>query len=135
MKVYAKIDAEGNVIEFPYRELTKPALQGRNSEVPEDAVEVDTTSRKPTGLKWYQGIWYDQVEREGDSYVLEYTVAEKKWSTPEEKKNTLATLIRMAKTKIDTLTDKEAKEANLAVLETINVNDETTYDNYHNLTV
>lgn len=136
MNYYAKVDAQGDVVEFPYSDLMREInRRARDTVIPEDAVEVDMTSRKPTGLKWYQGMWYDQVQREGDAYVLTYRVAEKKWSTPEEKRNNLATLIRMAQQEIDKLTDTEAKEANLAVLDTINVNDETTYDNYHNLTV
>ena len=132
MNTYAQIDSEGNVVTFPYHDAINLLP---NQDLPEDAVVVDTQSQKPTGLKWYQACWHDRVEREGENYVVYYTTGEKKWANPEEKKKTLNTLIRMDKMDIQKLQDEDAKTANLAVLDTIDVDDETTYDNYHNLTI
>lgn len=135
MNTYAKIDENGDVIEFPYRLIIENPIAPNEDEIPEDAVLVDTLTNRPTGLMWYQGAWFDTVERDGDNYVVTYTTGEKRWANDEEKKKTLETLIRMAKMDINKLQDEDAKASNLAVLDTIDVNDTSTYDNYHNLTL
>ena len=130
MSIYVKVDDQGNVIEFPYRQAMN--LRPHQS-LPADAVKVDTTSKKPTNVKWYEGLWFDRVEKEGDSYVLYYRKDEKKWSSPDVKKETLRTLIRMARLDIDKLQDDNEKLKKLAVLDSIDVENPVTYDNYHNL--
>lgn len=132
MKYYAKVDSNGNVVEFPYRQLVR-LMPGAT--IPEDAVEVDTETQKPTDLKWYEAVWYNEIARTGDTYVASYTRGEKKWASVEEKKKTLSNLIEMAKQRIKLLQDANKKATALAVLDTINVEDEQTYDNYHNLGV
>jgi hypothetical protein len=125
--VYVKVDEQGNVLEFPYRfrDLRK---------VPEDAVKCDTVSQKPT-VKWYEGLWYDRVEKEGDKYVVYYTIGLKKYSSVDEKKKTLAVLIAQAK--VDSAANlssgkitQEQHDDNMKILDDINVDDETTYDSF-----
>ena len=132
MKTYAKVDSEGNVIQFPYRE----AMNLRPIQtLPEDAVEVDTRSQKPQNLKWYEGIWYDRVERQGSNYVVFYRKGEKKWSSPDDKKNTLRTLVKMARMDVDKLEDDNEKKSKHAILDSIDPEDPNTYDDYHKLGV
>lgn len=132
MKKYAKIDSEGNVLQFPYRE----AMDLRpNQSLPADAVEVDALSQRPQDLKWYEAIWYDTVENQNGTYVVTYIRDEKKWSSPNEKKATLLNLIAMAKIDIEKLQDETLKASQLEILNTIDANDPNTYDNYHNLSV
>jgi hypothetical protein len=132
MAVYAKVDQEGNVLEFPYRfrDLRK---------VPEDAVKCDTVSQKPK-VKWYEGLWYDRVEKEGDNYVVYYTVGLKKYASDMEKKQVLTTLIAQARIDLQAALDsgkitKKQYDSNIKILNSINVDDETTYDNYDNITL
>ena len=128
--VYAKVDEQGNVLEFPYRfrDLRK---------VPDYAVECDIQSQKPT-VKWYEGLGHDRVEKEGDQYVVYYTVGLKKYSSDAEKKQTLCVLVSQAR--VDSQNnlaagkiDSTQHEANIAILDAINVDDETTYDSYNDI--
>ena len=74
---YAKVNEEGTVIEFPY-------YVERSSDVPEDAVEVDTASLKPA-VTWNIKLMYDEVIKNDDgTYVLKYT-EEPKFNTLEDK--------------------------------------------------
>jgi hypothetical protein len=128
--VYAKVDEQGNVLEFPYRfrDFRK---------VPDDAVKCDTQSQKPT-VKWYEGLWHDRVEKEGEQYVVYYTVGLKKYSSVDEKKQTLRILVSQAR--VDSQNslsagkiDSAQHDANIAILDAINVDDETTYDSYNDI--
>jgi hypothetical protein len=92
--IYAKIDESGQVVQFPYR--LKPNEE-RN--LPTDAVEVDTTTNRLTELKWYEGMWYDQINKVGDTYQVTYKKGLKKYSSDQEKKKVLAILVKDAKTK------------------------------------
>lgn len=130
MSVYVKVDGQGNVLEFPYR-----IRDIRN--IPEDAVKCDTVSQKPK-VKWYQGLWYDRVEKDGDNYVVYYTIGLKKYSSEQEKKQVLTTLI--AQSTIDSQRSlnsgritQEQYDNNMSILASVDVNDESTYDNYDNL--
>jgi hypothetical protein len=131
--VYAKIDESGEVLQFPYR--LKPNEE-RN--VPSDVVKVDTKTNRLTGLKWYEGMWYDQVIRVGDTYQVTYKKDLKKYSSDEEKKQTLRILVSQAR--VDSQNslsagkiDSAQHDANIAILDSINVDDETTYDLYNNI--
>ena len=130
--VYVKVDEQGNVLEFPYRfqDLRK---------VPEDAVKCDTSSQKPT-VKWYEGLWYDRVEKEGDNYVVYYTIGPKKYSSLDEKKQTLTILVAQAKidSERNLLLDKITQEQhyeNIQILNSIDVNDDATYDSFDTITL
>jgi hypothetical protein len=130
MSVYVKVDGQGNVLEFPYR-----IRDIRN--IPEDAVKCDTVSQKPK-VKWYQGLWYDRVEKDGDNYVVYYTIGLKKYSSEQEKKQVLTTLI--AQSTIDSQRSlnsgritQEQYDNNMSILASVDLNDESTYDNYDNL--
>jgi hypothetical protein len=132
MAVYVKVDEQGNVLEFPYRfqDLRK---------VPEDAVKCDTVSQRlPT--KWYEGLWYDRVEKEGDNYVVYYTIGPKKYSSLDEKKQTLTILVAQAKIdsernlSLDKITQEQHDE-NIQILNSIDVNDDATYDSFDTITL
>lgn len=131
--VYAKIDSSGNVVQFPYR--LKP-LEERN--IPSDVVKVDTNTNKLTGLKWYEGMWFDEVIKVGDSYQVTYVKGNKKYSSPEEKKAVLRTLVADAKVTSKSRLDSGAITAdqhqiNLSILDSIDVDDESTYDLYNTI--
>jgi hypothetical protein len=128
--IYAKIDENGNVLEFPYR-------IERLREVPSDAVEVDSQSQKPS-TKWYQGLWYDRVEKEGDKYVLYYTIGNKKYQSDQHKKETLSLLLKQAQENNQKALNaskitEEVYQNNISIIESVNVNDESTYDNFDGL--
>lgn len=130
MAVYVKVDANGNVLEFPYRfrDIRK---------VPDDAVKCDTISQKPK-VKWYEGLWHDRVEREGDKYVVYYKIGLKKYGSVDEKKQALTFLIAQSridsKTALDSgkITQKQ-HDINIEILNSVDVNNEKTYDNYDNI--
>ncbi len=131
MPVFAKIDENGDVLEFPYRVLDMRRM-------PADAVLCNSQVKKPTNVKWYEGLWYERVEREGDEYVVYYIKKPKKFFSEDEKKNTLKTLIAQAINDSERALSEqkitfEQHNANLEVLHTIDVDDESTYDNYHNI--
>lgn len=64
--LYAKIDGEGVVLEFPYH--IDPL-----GDVPADAVVVDTETNKPQ-ISWRQALQYDTLD---ESYILSYIVTER----------------------------------------------------------
>jgi hypothetical protein len=133
--IYAKINEAGEVLQFPYR--LRPNEE-RN--IPADVVRVDTTTNKLSGLKWYEGMWYDQVVRVGDAYQVTYTKGLKKYSSEQEKKQVLTTLIADAKMKNTTALQndnitQEQHDSNVTILNSINVDDETTYDLYNTITL
>jgi hypothetical protein len=128
--IYAKIDENGNILEFPYR-------IERIREVPSDAVEVNRNSKRiPT--KWYQSLWYDRVEKENDEYVLYYRVGEKLYRSPEHKKECLTLLLKQARENNEKALQsskitEEVYQNNISIIESVNVNDESTYDNFDGL--
>jgi len=84
--LYAKINNKQEIQEFPYR------WNGRD--VPEDAVLVDTESRKPERT-WDKNLFYDNVEQVDGQYVLNYKI-EERYDTQEDKINRLKTEVERA---------------------------------------
>ena len=76
--MYAKINEDGSVAEFPYRSRELDRFRP-NQELPTDVVEVDTHTNKPT-LKWDQKVSIDSVVQEGDKYVATYHAPEPKFA-------------------------------------------------------
>ena len=73
--IYAKIDEQGNVLEFPYDfERTVEFMQTR--EVPADAVEVDTLSNRPD-VAWDEVYDIDEVIIEGGVYTATFTTRDR----------------------------------------------------------
>ena len=133
--IYAKIDESGQVVQFPYR-----LKKNEERNLPTDVVEVDTTTNKLTELKWYEGMWYDQINKVGDTYQVTYKKGLKKYSSDQEKKQVLAILVKDAKTKNASELQKsnitqEQHDSNLAILNSVDVNDESTYDLYNTITL
>jgi len=86
--IYAKIDENGDVIEFPYNDRRLR----RNEELLENIVEVDAQTNKPT-VKWDQKIYHDRVERMGDgTYVLHYQNPVPKFDSPEKRSENITAL-------------------------------------------
>ena len=80
--IYAKIDDQGNVLEFPYNfERTMEFMQTR--EVPADAVEVDIASNRPS-VAWDEVYDIDEVIIEGDAYVATFTTRDR-FTTDEDR--------------------------------------------------
>ena len=76
--MYAKINEDGSVAEFPYRSRDIDFLRP-NQELPADVVVVDTQTNRPT-LKWDQKASVDSVVVEGDKYIATYTQPEAKYA-------------------------------------------------------
>ena len=76
--VYAKINDQGEVLEFPYLPAGNPYI-----DVPNNMVEVDVTTNKPD-VSWDEVYYYDQVVVSGDSYVATFTTSSR-YSTDEER--------------------------------------------------
>lgn len=72
--MYAKIDSQGNVIEFPVFSEDPISLLP-NKPLPSDWVEVDTETNKPKP-SWNIRLDYDRIERVGDKYILNYISSE-----------------------------------------------------------
>jgi hypothetical protein len=128
---YAKIDSSGQVTKFPYR-LTRD----EENNIPADVVEVDTRTNRIPDLKWYEGMWYDQVIKVGGTYQVTYTKGLKKYSTDQDKKQTLSILVRDALLKNTSELQngnitEETYQSNIAILNSIDIDDETTYDLYN----
>lgn len=131
MSVYVKIDENGEVVEFPYRDIDF-------MNTPEDAVLVDTQTNKPTDLKWYEGIWYDELLKVDGTYQVTFARGMKKYSSEEEKKSTLSILVADAQQenmfKFNRGVIKtEIYESNKQILDSINIDDESTYDLYNTI--
>jgi hypothetical protein len=93
---YAQIDTEGNVLNFPYR------FDDRlNQEIPEDAVEVDTISNRPT-VTWRQIATFTTVDNIDGSYIANFEVKER--FTSDE--DALKVLKDMVKVKTRQIKDK-----------------------------
>ena len=76
--VYAKINDQGEVLEFPYLPAENPFIA-----VSDSMVEVDVTTNKPD-VSWDEVYYYDQVLVSGDSYVATFTTSSR-YSTDEER--------------------------------------------------
>jgi len=85
--IYAQINTQNEIIQFPYY------IDDRR-EVPEDAIPVDTETRKPTRT-WDKKLFYDSVENVDGIYVLNYRV-EERYDTQEEKIHRLEKEIQQA---------------------------------------
>jgi len=87
--MYAKIDNQGAVIEFPYRinrlEFTV------NQALPTNIIEVDTETFKPSA-KWDQKLLYGNLANNNGVYQLSYTVSAR-FDTIEQKKKAITSLL------------------------------------------
>lgn len=127
---YAKVDLNGDVIEFPCI-----SIDDENSIY----VEVDDYKLKPEKFKWYQSIWYDSVQREDDKYYAVYRIDNRKFTDAKEKKEVFKFFIEASRGKNQKRYDdggitKEVYDANLAILENIDVNDPASDDDLEKLT-
>ena len=87
--IYAKIDEQGNVLEFPY---IIEVIQ----DIPADAVEVDTTTLRPP-ITWNQKLMYDSViKNEDNTYTLSYTTGVR-FSTFEDKQKYMKVAVEQNK--------------------------------------
>lgn len=130
MRTLARVDTDGNVIEFPYR-------VGHLRAMPNDAVVCDTELRKQP-VKWYQALWYDRVEKEDGNYVVYYRVGTKKFSSDAEKSNVLSYFVNLGKENSNAALQEgkitqEQHASNIALLDAIVVEDSDTYDKYHDI--
>ena len=90
--IYAKIDEQGNVLEFPYDfERTVEFMQNR--EVPTDAVEVDIETNRPD-VSWDEVYNYADVEVVDGAYVATFTTRDR-YATTEDKLKGITTLKRI----------------------------------------
>jgi hypothetical protein len=71
--MYAKIDENGDVVEFPYRAAINLL---HNTEIPADAVKVDMYSNKPN-VSWKQIARVTNVTKSGEFYVANFEVADR----------------------------------------------------------
>lgn len=129
--MYARVDADGNVVEFP---VTLKQIKGMDP----DMVVVNTEKYKPTNLKWYQGAWWDTAVREGDEYFAQYRIDTKKFTSSEERKNVFQYFVDMNKGKNQyrfdqNLITEEQYNANLSILNAIDVTDESMSDEFDKL--
>lgn len=95
---YAKVDSEGNIIEFPYRVLD---LRNQTEELPEDVVEVDTATNRPD-TNWDEVLQYGEIDVVDGNYVLSYNVVDRfaRFETEEEKQEQrLKTITSIVRTK------------------------------------
>jgi hypothetical protein len=68
--IYARVSANGDVIEFPVRN-EDPMLRPDQQVIPEDCVEVDLVTNRPAD-DWRTGYNYTGVTRVGAAYVVDY---------------------------------------------------------------
>lgn len=90
--IYAKIDDQGNVLEFPYDFEATPEFM-QNREVPTDAVEVDVEANKPD-VSWDEVYNYADVEVVDGAYVATFTTRDR-YTTAEDKLKGITTLKRV----------------------------------------
>ena len=76
--VYAKINDQGEVLEFPYLPAGNPFIA-----VSDSMVEVDVTTNKPD-VSWDEVYHYDQVVISGDSYIATF-ITSSRYSTDEKR--------------------------------------------------
>jgi hypothetical protein len=73
--MYARIDDNGSIIEFPVRDFDTLRLPSSDP-IPDDIVEVDTETNKPS-KSWNQILSYNGVENINGNYFLNYSVNER----------------------------------------------------------
>jgi len=76
--MYARIDSNGNVVEFPVYIIDGfPIMGGSYSgDLPEDIVEVDVYTNKPS-TTWNQALTYSDIEIVNGQYILNYNTTTK----------------------------------------------------------
>jgi hypothetical protein len=76
--MYARIDSNGNVVEFPVYIIDGfPIIGGGYSgDLPEDIVEVDVYTNKPS-TTWNQALTYSDIEILNGQYILNYDTTTK----------------------------------------------------------
>lgn len=73
--IYAKLDDQGNVTEFPYRDRSVERLSP-NDDLPEGVVRVDIETNRPN-VTWEQIYHFDTVTKTGDNYIASFTVSDR----------------------------------------------------------
>jgi len=91
--IYAKIDEQGNVLEFPYR--IDEIARITNQVLPTDVIEVDSETLKPN-TSWNEKLLYDNLVNNNGVYQLSYTVSNR-FDTTEQKKKAIAVLVSQHK--------------------------------------
>jgi len=91
--VYAKIDEQGNVLEFPYR--INEIARITNQVLPTDVIEVDSETLKPN-TSWNEKLLYDNLVNNSGVYQLSYTVSNR-FDTTEQKKKAITGLVSQYK--------------------------------------
>lgn len=91
--IYAKIDEQGNVTEFPYR--VDPIKSITNQELPADVVEVDSETLKPS-TSWDQKLICNNLVNNNGVYQLSYTILNR-FDNLEQKKKAIAGLFSQHK--------------------------------------
>lgn len=124
--IYAKIDSDGNVIKYPVRIRPLQPVLG-------NLVEVDTISRKPENLNWNQSIWYDNIERVDDKYIMNYRIGELFEPNSQEKRERFQQVVRALRLKNIYMFDQELItqekfDSNNLKLDMTNPEDEQTYN-------
>ena len=92
--MYARIDNDGNVIEFPVREYDRFLLPS-SEPLPDDVVEVDTETNKPI-TTWNQILSYNGIENTNGNYFLNYSVNQR-YTDFDSKKSFIEKLVRQYK--------------------------------------
>ena len=92
--IYAKIDNDGVVTQFPYHshELERN-IPGQDNELPSDVVEVNTQTNFPS-TSWDQVAQHDEVVKTGEDYAVTYTVVDR-YSNDEDKLEGITTMKRI----------------------------------------
>lgn len=76
--MYARIDSNGNVVEFPVYIIDGLPIMGGgySGDLPEDIVEVDVYTNKPS-TTWNQALTYSDIEIVNGQYILNYNTTTK----------------------------------------------------------
>lgn len=82
--MYAKIDSQGNIVEFPVRNYDLFNMISSES-LPDDIVEVDSNTNMPQ-TTWNQILKYDGIENINGNYILNYAVSERYFDFDDKKK-------------------------------------------------
>ena len=92
---YARIDTTtSEVIQFPYRSFE---LEMRmTNTLPDDVVVVDRYTNRPT-TAWDEVLQYADVIRDGDAYILNYTIAPRTFVDDVERKELFLGLYKFYK--------------------------------------
>ena len=93
--IYARIDTTtSEVLEFPYRDHELYLNPGNT--LPDDVVEVDGRTNRPT-CTWDEVLHYADVIRDGDAYILNYTIAARTFVDDAERKKIFLSLYKTIK--------------------------------------